>query len=280
MKRKAKLYLPDVLPIRLSPTDTEDATLLAARESPAPSSRQSNPPATIVSLPPAPAVKANTEKDVSRSVPPATVVSLPPAPSPVKANPEKDGPQSFSPATTVSGNFSGAEASNQVLVDDPSEVAPMDDDAFGDFGSAEEAPMDDDDFGDFGSAEEATMDDDDFGDFGSAEEATTTASELEPTKPVGPNGTNGDNTEKAGPRSVSPSHSNPSATVVSLPPAPSPVKVNTEKDGSRSVPTLEASLPVSQREKSPSKNVKEFLQQIPNLSFMLSSKLSIPQNNK
>jgi hypothetical protein len=84
------------------------------------------------------------------------------------------------------------------------------------------------------------------------------------------------------PPATPPPHSNASATVVSLPPAPSPVKANTEKDGSRSAPPLKASVPVSQKEKgrSPSKSVKEFLHQIPNLSYMLSSKLSIPQNNK
>lgn len=85
------------------------------------------------------------------------------------------------------------------------------------------------------------------------------------------------------PPATAPRHSNPSATVVSLPPAPSSAKVNNEKDGSRAVPPpSKASVPVSQKEKgqSPHRSVKEFLKQIPNLSYMLSSELSIPQNNK
>jgi hypothetical protein len=84
------------------------------------------------------------------------------------------------------------------------------------------------------------------------------------------------------PPATAPRHSNPSPTVVSLPPAPSPAKSNTEKDASRSVPPSKASVPVSQKEKGPPphKSVKEFLKQIPNLSYMLSSELSIPQNNK
>jgi hypothetical protein len=84
------------------------------------------------------------------------------------------------------------------------------------------------------------------------------------------------------PPATAPRHSNPSATVVSLPPAPSPAKSNTEKDASQSVPPSKATVPVSQKEKgqSPHKSVKEFLKQIPNFSYMLSSELSIPQNNK
>jgi hypothetical protein len=79
-----------------------------------------------------------------------------------------------------------------------------------------------------------------------------------------------------------PPATDPSPTVVSLPPAPSPAKSNTEKDASRSITPSKASVPVSQKEKgqSPHKSVKEFLKQIPNLSYMLSSELSIPQNNK
>jgi hypothetical protein len=86
------------------------------------------------------------------------------------------------------------------------------------------------------------------------------------------------------PSETSPRHALPSATVVSLPPAPAPApaKVKAEKRGTRPVPpSIKANvpIPVSQEEKrqSPPNHVKQFLQQIPNLSFMLSPELSIPR---
>jgi hypothetical protein len=76
----------------------------------------------------------------------------------------------------------------------------------------------------------------------------------------------------------------PSATVVSLPPAPAISEPVETRDGTRVVlppkkpraatqPKSQAAATEGQR---PSGHVQEFLKQIPDLSYMLSSKLSIP----